>query len=91
MSQAARLGGTASEATDWVSATSLRCALVMSSGHTLRVAVTAGERVGATLTEALSYDAPQVNQCVCVCLFVCVCVCVCVLVADGGWYLAVMP
>ena len=51
------LGHTACESTEWASDSSLSCLWATGSGGSLRVAVTAGVRVG-TLTETLSYDGP---------------------------------
>jgi hypothetical protein len=56
-----RVGGTASEATDWVSDTALLAKVARSIRKTHRVVITSGVVVG-TLTEAVSYDAPSVSS-----------------------------
>jgi hypothetical protein len=55
-----RVGGTACEASEWESDSSVRCKSAGGVFGTLRVAVTAGARVGS-LTHAVSYDAPAVS------------------------------
>ena len=56
-SLAARVGGTACEATIWQSASSVACRAPQSRGGTHRAAVTVGGHSGS-VTDALSFDAP---------------------------------
>ena len=56
--QAARVGDTACEATDWTSDTTVICKLSAGVRGTRRVVMTAGVRAG-TLTEAFSFDGPS--------------------------------
>ncbi|KAJ1470089.1 hypothetical protein T484DRAFT_1849086 [Baffinella frigidus] len=57
-SAGSRLGHTACEASEWESDSSLRCMTAGGVGGSMRVAVTAGARVGS-LTDVVSYDTPS--------------------------------
>jgi hypothetical protein len=59
--QAARIGASAAEASDWVSDTQLQCKLATAFRASLRVAVTAA-RVSGSLTEAVSFDAVALSS-----------------------------